>query len=205
LVFTLFRAGFVRYIVPLAPFLMAFVARAVYILVSERKFKKALAIGVAVATGLYALLNSLAYLIPMSHTDPRTEATDWLARNVPERSRVTVETFQGENYTFVDSSRYRLTQIFEGRGGDNRDTAMLSRTDFYVANEAVYRRYLKEGDDLPRQRLFYERLLSSGEFSQVADFDARPELFGWKLPKGYPPDDLMLFLPRIRTFQRTAH
>ena len=202
LVFGVLKAAFVRYLVPLAPFLMAMVARATYDVVRRRGFLRIVAIVSVAATGIYALLSSLSYVTPMSRRDPRTLATDWLTQNVPEHSRLTVETFQGENFEFVDSTRYSLNRIWESRVGDNRDTAMLSWTDFYVANEAVYRRYLKERDDLPRQGLFYQRLLNNGEFTQVADFDARPELFGWKLPKGYPPDDLMLFLPQIRILRR---
>ena len=201
-VFGVLKAAFVRYLVPLTPFLMAMVARATHDLMRRRGFLRIAAIAAVTATGIYALLNSLAYITPMSRKDPRTLATDWLTRNVPEQSHLTIETFQGENYTFVDSSRYRIAQIWEGRTGDNRDTAMLSWANFYVANEAVYRRYLRQSDELPRQRWFYERLLGSGEFSLAAEFDARPELFGRRLPKGYPPDDLMLFLPQIRIFER---
>jgi len=202
LVFGFLKAAFVRYLVPLAPFLMAMVARATYDMVRQRGFRRIAAIVAAAATGIYALLNSLAYITPMSRRDPRTLAADWLAGNVPEQSRLTVETFQGENFEFADSTHYSLNRIWESRVGDNRDTAMLSWTDYYVANEAVYRRYLRQGAEFSRQRWFYERLLGSGEFTLAAEFDARSELFGLRLPKGYPPDDLMLFLPKISIFRK---
>jgi hypothetical protein len=203
LLLVFFKASYVRYLVPLVPFLMIPVARAAVLFGRRAGLQRTLAIALGAGVVLYTLLNSLAYLIPMTRTDPRIAATDWLARSAPAGSRVTVETSAGEGYHFADTLRFRLQRVFETRQGNNRDTGLLNQTDFFVASEAVYRKYLKQLAELPRERLFYDRLLNSPQFREVADFDLRPELFGLRFEKGFPPPDLMYILPRIRIFERS--
>lgn len=202
LLLVFFKASYVRYLVPLVPFLMIPVARVTVLFGRRTGPRKTLAVALGAGVVLYTLLNSLAYLVPMTRTDPRIAAADWLARSAPAGSRVTVETSAGEGYQFVDTLRHRLQRVYETRLGDNRDTSLLAQTDFFVASEAVYRKYLKQLADLPRERLFYDRLMNSPQFRPVADFDLRPELFGLKFNKGFPPPDLMYILPRIRIFER---
>ena len=188
-----FEAAYVRYLVPFAPFLMMPIARAAFLLGRRNGLRRILAIAAGSLVALYSLLNSVAYLTPMAGIDARTRAADWLAEHAPTQSRVTFETSTSEGYSYADAAQYRLQEVFETREGDNRDTALLSHTDYFVASEAVDRKYLRQLADLPLERLFYERLMNSPEFRLVADFDSRPELFGLKFSKGFPPTDLMYF------------
>jgi hypothetical protein len=204
LLLVLFKASYVRYLVPLAPFLMIPVARTVVLLGRKPGAIRTLAVGAGTVIAMYALLNSVAYLTPMTRPDPRIAAADWLACNAPAQSRITVETSAGEGYTFIDPQQYHLQQVYETREGNNRDTALLNQTDFYVASEAVYRKYLRQLADLPRERAFYQRLMNSSRFQLAADFADDPALFGLQFNKSFPPPDLMYILPRIRIYRKVS-
>jgi dolichyl-phosphate-mannose-protein mannosyltransferase len=80
---------YVRYTVPLLPFLALFLAYGLTSLLEVRAVRRFAVPATVVLIG-YAFLFSLSYVRAFAETDPRIQASEWFQKHVPRKTRVAV-------------------------------------------------------------------------------------------------------------------
>ncbi len=220
-------AKFVRYVLPLLPFLCLLAARW---LVTEARQPSRLRRGVALAlTGVTLLTTTfyaLAYMNIYRQPDTRLQALAWIQAHIPPGSTILVERDATLKFNQLDT-RYGLTQyrlkVLDHYGAVSQtdpqffnptppDPEEVRRTlyeslegvDYIVISGTWMERYLALPDLFPVEHEFYSRLLA-GElgFRLVKTFNVYPEFLGIRIVDDAAELTFRLFdHPRIYVFQR---
>lgn len=192
-----FHAKFLRYMLPLIPFLCLWAAWALVSLVRGRggrsRLRKALGIvGLAivlVATSLYAV----AFLNVYRQDHPWIQATVWLCENLPQWSRVMIEHWDDPLPLIQGTDGlqcYGDYEFIEFQGYDPDDTAKLDhllagldRSDYVIlSTNRLYNTIPRLPERYPLTSRYYELLLGEQLGYELVYYSAvYPQLFGVRL------------------------
>lgn len=185
-----FTVKFMRYLLPLTPFLM--VLAAAWLWRWPRPFWRALAIGVVLGgTAVYALAFVNLYRQP----HPWIVASGWIYTNVPEDSLIlseqwddTLPTSLTVNGCYRRRAEFNNAELTWLTRADNRDDlakleqnlAELARADYLVlTSNRVYGVVPAQPDRFPISSQYYPLLFSGAlGFEPVFVYERTPQLFG---------------------------
>ncbi len=195
-----FFVKFMRYLLPLAPFLMLFAAW--FVMQLPRKWRLGVGGITVVATAVYAL--AFAQIYTQSH--PWVRASEWIYAEIPAGNRIVSELWDesfptslgvidGEELT---RRRYDLAEVNWLSRSYERDTAekvlanleVMAEGDVYmVASQRGYAVTTRLPEAYPQSQYFYPALFAEAlgyELAYVADrpmrmagWEITPDLFAW--------------------------
>jgi len=221
-------AKFIRYALPLLPFLCLLGGRLVVDLYRKAKRPPArAAVGLLAAVVLLSsLLYTLAYLNIYARPDTRVQALRWMQQHIPKGATILVEKDAALRFekleTMYGVRDYRLTVLdhynIDGVKGvlyhapavsEERKRAFIQgklNTEYVVLSDSWMERFLRLRDEYPVEAEFYDALLS-GEagYELVATFESRPRLGSWTINDDAAELTFRLFdHPRVYIFHRSA-
>ncbi len=220
-------AKFVRYVLPLLPFLVLLAARwlvpwARHPQVGKRHLARGLIVLTLVTTTFYAL----AYMNIYRQPDTRLQALQWIEENIPPGSTILVERDSTLKFNQLDT-RYGLTQyrlkvldhygqveqtdpqFFNPTPPDPETVrqelySSLEGVDYIILSDTWMGRYLELPDFFPVEYEFYTKL-RNGElgFRLIKTFKVYPEFMGVRIVDDRAELTFRLFdHPWIYVFER---
>lgn len=206
---------YIRYIIPLIPFLAIFGARWLVKLQDVRnRWARITSLSIAGLTIVFSLFYSLAYVNIYSAQDTRIAASRWVFDNVEQGKRILLEKDEGflPYPLFKEGVRYnieifdifypRLSNIEKLKYIENR----LSQADYLLLSQTNYERYLRLSRLYPVESRYYELLLKERlGFRLVKEFKTYPNLFGVSINDDSSELTFRLFdHPKISIFKRVG-
>jgi len=197
-------AKFIRYALPLLPFLCLLGGRLVADLYRKAKLPlaRAAVVLLAVVVLLSSLFYTLAYLNIYARPDTRLQALRWMQQHIPKGATILVEKDAALHFekleTMYGIRDYHLTVLdhynIDGVKGvlyhapavsEERKRAFIQgklNTEYIVLSDSWMERFLRQQDEYPVEAEFYEALFS-GEagYELVATFESRPRLGPWTI------------------------
>jgi 4-amino-4-deoxy-L-arabinose transferase-like glycosyltransferase len=172
---------FMRYILPIVPFLCVLAAAATVSGVSllrrfeiPRAVRTALIIGLTVAAILPPGIRAVAFNRHISRYWTQARAYDWIVANLPPGTSIAIEA----NTPVLPPGRYKVThvgQLRERSYEDYRDQGV----EYFVSTSQVTDPFLKSPQQYPRQYADYRRLF--GQSREVVRFPTTGESPGPEL------------------------
>ncbi len=198
-------AKFVRYVLPLLPFLSLLAARWLVPWAGHpRPWKRYLARGLIVLTLVTTTFYALAYMNIYRQPDTRLQALRWIREHIPPGSTILVERDSTLKFNQLDT-RYGLTQyrikVLDHYGQvEQTDPQFFNPTppspeevrrelysslegvDYIIISDTWMGRYLELPDRFPVEYEFYTRL-RKGElgFKLIKTFKVYPQFLGIKI------------------------
>jgi hypothetical protein len=190
----------VHYTVPLLPILALFIGYLAYRLNRNRITRVAVTIVSVGALGL-AFLFSLSYVQAMAQVDPRVQASEWIAANVPSSQPVLLEDTSPSDAPRFFSFGYQTIDV-DRRAQRLRDAP---DSEFLVVCEHASRQFgLITSASVAEEQEFWNTV--STDFVEVARFENSQKLL-W-IDSKYDPwsitHDWIWPNPRITVFKRVA-
>lgn len=208
----LWHTKFIRYMVPLLPFLVI-AASALLGKISNRfKFVGVFITGFfIVITVLWALAFFSIYLRPQT----RISASLWMYQNIPARSVVTGEHWDDGlpvavgKYTPDLYHRYQLT-IYDADNAKKLTyySTELSKADYLVLNSRrLYGTLMNLPDKYPLTGRYYQLLFEEKlGFQKVAEFTSYPSLFGFQINDDSSEETFqVLDHPKVMIYKNVNH
>ncbi len=202
---------FIRYAVPLLPFLCLLGAR-VLLELEEQTTSRPVRLVVRTATAVVlvgSLLYVLAYLNVYHRTDVRLQASRWIHRNVPSGSPVLIDSsgstplfgsaflnpdLSGSylRHSSQDDDYYAAKALslttdshrpqLSRQWWDRYLTERLTGVDFIFMSDEYYEQYSRRPDANPALNRFYDDLFAGRlGFRLIRTFKVYPSLFGYRL------------------------
>ncbi|GAK50212.1 glycosyl transferase family 39 [Candidatus Moduliflexus flocculans] len=207
-----FKVKFLRYLVPLTPFLCLFGAIWIDSLLQKARLWKWATIAAFVGIFVYSAWYAVAFTAIYGRDDPRIQASRAIYANIPHGSTILTELWEFTSLVPVDGGNpgdYRLesVDIYPSDGTEKIWTIaeQLSRADvIFLATKRLYGSILRVPDRYPLTIKYYQ-LLFDGQlgFEPIAPLTNYPSLFGKTFNDDFADESFSVYEhPKTILFQK---
>jgi len=207
-----FKVKFLRYLVPLTPFLCLFGAIWVDVLLRKTRIWKWATIFVFIGILGYSTWYAIAFAAMYGRDDPRVQASRAIYANIPHGSTILTELWEFTSLVPVEGGNpgdYHLeaVDIYPSDGTEkiHAIAEQLSRADvIFLATKRLYGSILRVPDRYPLTIKYYQ-LLFDGKlgFEPVAPFTNYPSLFGKTFNDDFADESFSVYEhPKTILFQK---
>ncbi|MCS7232070.1 MAG: glycosyltransferase [Elusimicrobiota bacterium] len=200
------------YIFPFVPFAVVYSIRGLELLYYHKKIiLKFLSVFIIVILVSYTFIYTIAYWKLYKHKNVREEASEWILKNIPLRSKIAI----ARSYFWTPPVLRQYNPPYEVlMGADPVSSSvqegvlglekLLDETEYVVLTEYEYRWAVH-----PKLRKYFskhaeiiDRIFNSGEFVKLAEFDKQAKFLWFTFKKNYPPGDWLIPNPKIVVYKK---
>lgn len=204
-------AKFIRYMLPLIPFMVISAAYFLYYLKSRSRLLGQILILIFLALTIFW---ALSFFSIYTREQTRITASKWIYGNIPQRSYILGEHWDdglplplnGQN-----PGQYKIEQltIYDPETKEKLDyyAQKLSEADYIILNSRrLYGTLIKMPKKYPLTSKYYQLLFASKlGYEKVAEFSSYPQILGWKINDDLSEETLQVFdHPKAQIFKKTA-
>ncbi|MCD6218863.1 hypothetical protein J7K43_00585, partial [Candidatus Calescamantes bacterium] len=210
-----FKSKFARHMLPILPFLSILVSGFFLSLLEERR-KLLRLTGCILSFGiiLYTFLYTFAYDTLYTREDPRTQASQWIEKNIPPHTRIGVlwkpyfytppiinmeYWVEGETeYNKDNPEKYNQYEIIVLKDSSMKETQRKT-PDFIVLSEYEYRDALRFPEIFSKEKKLLNFIQRN--YTLIEKFENLPSIGKLKFRKGFPPHDWLYPYPAILIYK----
>lgn len=207
---------FARYTIPLIPFLGILTSKSILALKSRfssnNAFLKYLRYSIdlfLISAIVYTLLYSVAHVNLMAQKDIRTITGDWISQKVSQGSRIGLFSKPYFYAPPLDRDRFKIIMLGNISEAEISEAKLVKEQPAYIiVTDYEYRQIFRLRKHFPRKAKFLEKLITGkyeidGSSYKVTKFETAPNILGYRITKGFPPEDLMYAYPTILVLAKT--
>lgn len=205
-------AKFIRYMVPIVPFLIIFTA---YALDEVIKRFKTLGWWITSLTIFVTAIWAISFLSIYTRPQTKLLATQWIYQNIPQGSLILQEHWDDGLPIPFDNfspSLYKIYQlsIYEPDGPSKVDyySTWLSEGDYLVlSSRRLYGTLIHRPDRYPLTSFYYYLLFSDKlGYQKIAEFSSYPQIGKWTINDDLSEETFQVFdHPKVMIFKNTQH